>query len=350
MENKIATSVRCLFPEINRSPTQCHIKLESTTPEKSVSRFNVIDIIKKDETENSDSSDDSGTDALHTTFEDAEGNIKSKYNANEATTNGSESINHDVIGAKHSPEELTAVPATVIKEYPSPSFYYPGGYVPRSTFYPMFLPGPYPTAYPGSLPSQFFPHTMSQIPPVPQTATASTIDKQRVQVHYDDSDTSDHTHRSPSPAASTTSSGVYSDSVPSPTSSTHRVTSPAIEAVAPQKNVRVPSVRTSYSQRQVRVMEKAFSESRYPDYEVFETMSAELDIPVKKLKVWFQNKRARSRSRVPSPDTLTSIMSSTPAYGYMAPYSMMPFPYPSAPVMPMYPGYPYPSMFPSPIC
>ncbi|ESP01743.1 hypothetical protein LOTGIDRAFT_70438, partial [Lottia gigantea] len=53
--------------------------------------------------------------------------------------------------------------------------------------------------------------------------------------------------------------------------------------------------RTNYSPQQVRSLEKIFLDTPYPESEVMEQLSRDLDIPEKNLKIWFQNKRARWR-------------------------------------------------------
>ncbi|ESO93602.1 hypothetical protein LOTGIDRAFT_70713, partial [Lottia gigantea] len=53
--------------------------------------------------------------------------------------------------------------------------------------------------------------------------------------------------------------------------------------------------RTNYTPEQVRGLEKVFLETPYPEPEAMEKLSKELEIPEQKLKVWFQNKRARWR-------------------------------------------------------
>ncbi|XP_046563711.1 homeobox protein aristaless-like 3 [Haliotis rubra] len=349
MDNKFTSepaskSARCLFPEDGCSgpaSTQRPIKKECMTPEKHVSHYNVIDIIKKEKTDESISSDDSGTDALHVAFDETEDNSA------RADTSSDSPKTSDAIEAT-TQQEAKTVCTPLISEYPPPSVpSYPYGLMPPHAFYPMPTPGMYPSVYPGYMPYQpsVFQHIMPQMPSVPQTMASSVVEAHRMQEYYNKVEDNISSHRSPSPASSQASSGVYSDPspVPSPTRSNPSIPSPEISPVVPQR-MRAPGGRTFYTQKQVRAMEKTFSECKYPDYEVFEELSLKLDIPVKKIKVWFQNKRARSKSHTPG--------ASTPRYGYMGSGPMMAFPYPvpAAPMMPMYPGYPYPSMFASPMC
>ncbi|XP_069141697.1 intestine-specific homeobox-like [Argopecten irradians] len=118
--------------------------------------------------------------------------------------------------------------------------------------------------------------------------------------------------------------------------------------------------RTNYSPSQVQALEKVFHENPYPDSERMEEMSRDLGIAESKIKVWFQNKRARWRKRVqddkrmmpfdhrafPSPfmSPLSPVMSPVASYGFLpgspilgspsspsqvVPGPMMPFPRPS---------------------
>ncbi|XP_062589215.1 homeobox protein invected-like [Saccostrea cucullata] len=97
--------------------------------------------------------------------------------------------------------------------------------------------------------------------------------------------------------------------------------------------------RTNYTPQQVHTLEKVFHENPYPDAEKMEELSKELEISESKLKVWFQNKRARWRRRmndnthqVPrfmGPSTLMPPMS---PYGYIG--HVMPPPMSPAQVVP----------------
>ncbi|OWF51244.1 intestine-specific homeobox-like [Mizuhopecten yessoensis] len=91
--------------------------------------------------------------------------------------------------------------------------------------------------------------------------------------------------------------------------------------------------RTNYSPSQVQALEKVFLENPYPDSELMEEMSRDLGIAESKIKVWFQNKRARWRKRVqddkrmmpydhrafPSPfmSPLSPVMSPIASYGFL---------------------------------
>ncbi|KAK3587426.1 hypothetical protein CHS0354_007913 [Potamilus streckersoni] len=88
--------------------------------------------------------------------------------------------------------------------------------------------------------------------------------------------------------------------------------------------------RTNYSPDQVQALEKVFHENPYPDSDKMEQLSNELSIPEGKIKVWFQNKRARWRRRVqdnihqyPQFTQMSPVLSPVPNYGFMAPPTML---------------------------
>ncbi|CAG2194840.1 unnamed protein product [Mytilus edulis] len=72
-------------------------------------------------------------------------------------------------------------------------------------------------------------------------------------------------------------------------------------------------VRTNYSPSQVQALEKIFHENPYPEPETMEMLASDLNIPEAKIKVWFQNKRARWRRRA----------AENPHPAYMTPMSPM---------------------------
>ncbi|XP_067684078.1 paired box protein 3 homolog [Haliotis asinina] len=93
-----------------------------------------------------------------------------------------------------------------------------------------------------------------------------------------------------------------------------------------------------YSSKQVRCLEAVFLCSPYPDSQAYEILAEELGLPEKKLKIWFQNKRARSKRRQsdqhrtqipslqPQPYMLpsaTMMPTAFPSYQYMMPVMMM---------------------------
>ncbi|KAL3851657.1 hypothetical protein ACJMK2_015386 [Sinanodonta woodiana] len=125
----------------------------------------------------------------------------------------------------------------------------------------------------------------------------------------------------------------------SPTESTSSGTSPQFVS-SPSEALISPTAsdvgqakkksRTNYSPDQVQALEKLFHENPYPESEKVEKLSKELSIPEGKLKVWFQNKRARWRRRVhdnthhyPPIIQMSPVISPVHHYGFMAPPSMM---------------------------
>ncbi|XP_071084052.1 homeobox protein engrailed-like ceh-16 [Haliotis cracherodii] len=84
----------------------------------------------------------------------------------------------------------------------------------------------------------------------------------------------------------------------------------------------------SYSKNQVRCLEAVFLSSPYPDSQAFEILAEELGLPEKKLKIWFQNKRARSKRR--QSDQCRSPIPTVHHHPYLLPAaSMLPAAFPS---------------------
>ncbi|XP_064615852.1 homeobox protein Hox-A11-like [Liolophura sinensis] len=89
--------------------------------------------------------------------------------------------------------------------------------------------------------------------------------------------------------------------------------------------------RMKYTPAQLQTLEAFFVESPYPDWDELEELSKKLDIAEQKIKVWFQNKRARWRKKnaanvkteVPAPRPAQP----TPLYGLPHSYPSM---YPAA--------------------
>ncbi|KAK3587428.1 hypothetical protein CHS0354_007914 [Potamilus streckersoni] len=125
-----------------------------------------------------------------------------------------------------------------------------------------------------------------------------------------------------SPSGST-SSGTSPQCLSSPSEA---LTSPTISEVSQAQK----KSRTNYSPDQVQALEKVFHENPYPDSDKMEQLSNELSIPEGKIKVWFQNKRARWRRRVqdnihqyPQFTQMSPVLSPVPNYGFMAPPTML---------------------------
>ncbi|CAI8006939.1 Retinal homeobox protein Rx1, partial [Geodia barretti] len=54
-------------------------------------------------------------------------------------------------------------------------------------------------------------------------------------------------------------------------------------------------VRTAYTREQLQAMERHFRKSAYPDSQLLKIISSEARIPIPKIQVWFQNRRAKAR-------------------------------------------------------
>ncbi|XP_071091440.1 homeobox protein aristaless-like 3 [Haliotis cracherodii] len=202
--------------------------------------------------------------------------------------------------------------------------------------YPVSMSGVFPSAYP-----TYFPPATPQ--PQPEEAHLSSFQDHEIVVPR----ASPKGTGKVSPAHRNSSGGESINA--SPATSPLPSSSPATT-----KRVRPSGGRTCYTQKQVRAMEQVFSENKYPDYDVIEHMSAEIGISHKRIKVWFQNKRARRKSRAPethSPHSphVAAMMTSSPGINYMSP--MMPqFQFPVPAMMSPFPGFPYPPMFPPTVC
>ncbi|VDO22332.1 Uncharacterized protein BM_BM10923 [Brugia malayi] len=64
------------------------------------------------------------------------------------------------------------------------------------------------------------------------------------------------------------------------------------------KNSKLPRRRTAFTDQQLSLLENAFQKCQYPKMDVRMKLASEVQLPEKRIQVWFKNRRAKYRKRL----------------------------------------------------